>query len=190
MNELVDTTYCSIKDINTIQVRIKTEYLASADDPVFVRSTEDAYQVFKAIFATLDQSREHFIILALSRANEVRCYKVVTSGGKYFKLTDPRIVLRTALLLGAVGLVVCHNHPLGKLDFAAMDLEVTESLILGSTLLGVNFCDHIIYGEKEYNSLHTYIPELFGDKHSWDFDKKGTDLEMLGARRWRRRLNE
>ncbi len=143
-----DTIY-TIKSINAIQIRLKPEYLPAADEPLAIHNAAAAYEVLKGIYATLDQ--EHFIMLALNCVNEVRCYKVVTSGGQYFLSTDLCLIFRTALLLGAAGLVGHHNHPSEQLVPSDKDLMITETLVVAGQILNIEVCDHIIiYGEKDY----------------------------------------
>ena len=119
------------------------------------------YQVLKGIYATLDQDQEHFILLALNCVNEVRCYKVVASGGHYFVLVDLRLIFRTALLLGAEQLVVAHNHPSGRLVPSEEDLMLTQTLVMAGQLLDVAVYDHILYGESDYTSIREWQPKIF-----------------------------
>lgn len=126
----------------TIRIRAKvSESRARVQDP------ESVIGVLKTLLGDLDADQEHFIILTLNKANEVTGFKVVHSGGMDEALVDPRIVFRNALLMGATGLVLCHNHPSGRIDPSSEDRALTVKLKEGGKLLGVVIVDHIILGK-------------------------------------------
>ncbi len=162
----IETLYTT-KTIHSLQIRLSPKYLSSSNDRLYIHSPAAAYQVLKGIYANLDQDQEHFILLALNCVNEVRCYKVVASGGQYFVLTDLRLIFRAALLLGAEQLVVAHNHPSGRLVPSDDDLILTKTLVVAGQILDVAVYDHIIYGEKDYTSIREFQPKIF----------EGEDLE-------------
>ncbi len=156
----VETIYTT-KTVHSLQIRLSPKYLPISDDRLYIHSPAAAYQVLQGIYANLDQDQEHFILLALNSVNEVRCYKVVASGGHYLVSTDLRLIFRTALLLGATQLVVAHNHPSGWLVPSDDDLMLTKTLVVAGQILNIDVYDHIIYGEKDYTSIRQFQPKIF-----------------------------
>ena len=71
--------------------------------------------------AHLDADQEHFILLALDTRIVITGYKIASSGGMAGTVVDPRIVFRSALLLGAASILVAHNHPSGAATPRAED---------------------------------------------------------------------
>ncbi len=45
-----------------------------------------------------------------------------------------------------------HNHPSGDATPSKEDFEMTKALKKSSSLLGINFLDHIVIGNNNYTS--------------------------------------
>lgn len=81
----------------------------------------------------------------------------LSKGGITGTLVDVRLVLKTALEVGATGLILAHNHPSGTLKPSAADKELTKKLKLASESLDIKILDHLIVTETAYYS--------FADEH-------------------------
>ena len=57
---------------------------------------------------------------------------------------DPRTVFRTAVALGASGIVASHCHPSGDPSPSHEDIELTKRLKAAGDLLGIQLLDHVI----------------------------------------------
>lgn len=93
-----------------------------------------------------DNSREHFIAVYLDGRHSVVGYSVLT-GVANACYVHPREVFQPAILLGAVAVLVSHNHPSGSSDPSNEDNELTKALKNASEILGLKFLDHIIMGD-------------------------------------------
>jgi DNA repair protein RadC len=51
------------------------------------------------------------------------------------------------------GVIVCHNHPSGKLTPSAADKEVTQKIKDAGSTLDIKLLDHLIITEKSYFSF-------------------------------------
>jgi DNA repair protein RadC len=118
-----------------------------------VLSAPDADAVLRQIYADLDQDQEHFAILSLDAANQIRGYKVIHTGGATQSLVDTKVVFRTALLLGANGIIVAHNHPSGDSTPSPEDRAVTKRLVEAGRLVSVPVLDHLILVPGRYTSM-------------------------------------
>lgn len=112
-----------------------------------------AAAILKGIYNGLDADQEHFCVLALDNKNHVRAYKVLFSGSMTNSIVDPKIVFRTALLLGVTGIIIAHNHPAGDPEPSPEDHQITEQIAQGAALLNITFKDHIILGRNQYFSF-------------------------------------
>ena len=65
----------------------------------------------------------------------------------------PREVAKTALALGADGVVLAHNHPSGTVKPSQADLTLTRALQEALALIDVGVRDHIIVAQGKYLSM-------------------------------------
>jgi DNA repair protein RadC len=74
----------------------------------------------------------------------------------------PREVYGPALMLGAVRIVVAHNHPSGDPAPSAEDRMVTERLRQAGQLLGVEMLDHVVLGSERFYSFAEEATRVYG----------------------------
>ncbi|MDX1363763.1 RadC family protein [Arenibacter latericius] len=96
---------------------------------------------------------EEFWIVYLNNSNKVLLAKQQSKGGITGTLVDVRLVLKQALELGAVGLILAHNHPSGTLKPSEADKQITQKLKIASQALDIKVLDHIIITQKDYFSF-------------------------------------
>lgn len=65
---------------------------------------------------------------------------------------DIRIIMQTALLSHASGIILSHNHPSGNMVASSSDNALTSRLKKACELLDIRLLDHIILSESEYMS--------------------------------------
>jgi len=70
----------------------------------------------------------------------------MTRGLLNCSLVHPREVFRVAILAGASGVIVAHNHPSGDPTPSAEDRAVTRQLVEAGKLLDIPLYDHVIIG--------------------------------------------
>ena len=112
-----------------------------------------AFRVLMEYYNTLDADQEHFSILILDQKNRIRGLKTLFMGGENQVMIDKKVLFRTALLMGATGLILCHNHPSGESYPSNDDLKVTMDIKEGAKVLGLEILDHIVLGKNEFYSF-------------------------------------
>ena len=65
----------------------------------------------------------------------------------------PREVIRKALDIGAVALILVHNHPSGNAEPSRADIQITNRIAEAGRLLGIVVHDHVIVGREGHVSL-------------------------------------
>ncbi len=116
-----------------------------------INSSRDAFDLLRPKMGELEH--EEFWILYLNNANKVLHSSQLSKGGLTGTLVDVRIVMRQALEVGAVALVLAHNHPSGTLRPSEEDRKVTQKLKRASEVLDVKVLDHLIITQKDYFSF-------------------------------------
>jgi DNA repair protein RadC len=101
--------------------------------------------------------REHLIVFLLDARSQVKHFQVVSIGTLSASLVHPREVFRPAVVWGAAGIIVVHNHPSGDTSPSPDDRETTRRLARAGELLGIPLLDHIIIadGKTDFFSFKT-----------------------------------
>jgi DNA repair protein RadC len=101
-----------------------------------------------------DCDSEKMLIFYISSCNQIICYSTLTSGFVADVMVSPRHIIKNAILCGAVGVVVIHNHPSGKPDPSEMDYAIVEKLNGAFSYIdSLRLMDFIIVTQKEYWSM-------------------------------------
>ena len=112
------------------------------------RSAEEVQRLARAIYATLDADKEHFVLLAMNNKNRVNGFKVISTGSLTASLVHPREVWRAALHLCAAAVVFVHNHPSGDPAPSPEDIDITRRLKETGDMLGIRVLDHVVLGDQ------------------------------------------
>lgn len=101
----------------------------------------------------MDLPHEVFAVLFLNRANRIRHFEIISSGGMTGTVADPRIILKKALEEEAVSIILCHNHPSGNLNPSRADEEITRKINHAAKFFDIMLLDHIIVSTDGYFSF-------------------------------------
>jgi DNA repair protein RadC len=119
------------------------------DEPI--RGPGDVYRRLGPRMRDLPQ--EEFHALLLNTRHQVVREVTVTRGILDASLIHPREVFRAAVVEGAAGVVIVHNHPSGDPTPSAEDRAVTRQLGEAGRALGIPVLDHVIIGDGAWRSL-------------------------------------
>lgn len=122
-----------------------------AIDNVKISSSNSVFEVLQPILGELPH--EEFWILYLNNANKILEKFQISKGGITGTLVDVRITLKKALELGAVSLILAHNHPSGNLNPSEADKQLTQKLKTAAESMDIKILDHLIVTEKSYFSF-------------------------------------
>lgn len=100
-----------------------------------------------------DKNHEVFVAIFLSKSNRVISMETISTGGITSTIVDPRLILKKAVQVDAVGIILCHNHPSGNLKPSYSDESITLRIKEASRLLDIRILDHIIVSENGYFSF-------------------------------------
>jgi len=116
-----------------------------------ITSSSSVFELMQPIIGELPH--EEFWIVYLNNSNKVLQQSQLSKGGITGTLVDVRLVLKTALQIGAVGLILTHNHPSGTLKPSQADKQITQKLKKAGESLDIKVLDHVIITEKAYFSF-------------------------------------
>ena len=116
-----------------------------------ISSSHSVFELMQPIIG--DLPHEEFWIVYLNNSNKVLQKTQLSKGGITGTLVDIRLVLKNALQLGAVGIILVHNHPSGTLRPSEADKQLTQKLKNAGNSLDIKVLDHLIITEKAYFSF-------------------------------------
>jgi DNA repair protein RadC len=116
-----------------------------------ITQSKDAYELLQPIMGDLEH--EEFWILYLNNSNKVMHKAQLSKGGITGTLVDVRLIMKQALELGAVALILAHNHPSGTLKPSTADKQITQKVKQAGTALDVKVLDHLIITQRDYFSF-------------------------------------
>jgi len=128
--------------------RHKTEEQIEA--PI-INSSRDGYNIIKHKLEDLPY--EEFWILLLSRSNKVKSTHLISRGGITGTVVDVKIILKKAIENLASGLILVHNHPSGNMKPSQSDIDLTNKIRSGASLMDIHLLDHLIIGDGNYYSF-------------------------------------
>jgi DNA repair protein RadC len=116
-----------------------------------VSDSRTVYELLHPLMS--DLQHEEFWVLYLNQSNKVIDRWLAGKGGITSTLVDVRLVLKKALEVGAVSIILSHNHPSGKREPSAQDRELTERMQEAARTLDIKVLDHIIIADQKYFSF-------------------------------------
>ena len=124
------------------------------EDTVIQSKISSSKNVFDLMQPKLvDLPHEEFWVVYLDNANKVIDKQQISKGGLTSTLVDVRLIYKRAIELAAIGIIICHNHPSGKVDPSHSDIELTQQIKEAGITLNIKLLDHIIIGKKKYFSF-------------------------------------
>lgn len=138
----------------TIQAAFELARRSSGETHTKILNVSDsagAYRVLKPKLAHLDH--EEFWVLYLNNANGIVHESLLSKGGITGTLVDVRLLFKKALEVGAVAMILAHNHPSGMLIPSEADKALTRKIQEGARLMDLRILDHLILSRKDYFSF-------------------------------------
>lgn len=88
--------------------------------------------------------QEYFLALLLNNRGEVLGVHEAHIGAISEVSVDPKVVFSAALLAGATGIVLVHNHPSGAPEPSDLDKAITRQMHEAGKMLGIRVLDHVV----------------------------------------------
>jgi DNA repair protein RadC len=110
-----------------------------------------------------DLAQESIQIVTVNHKNKPIDRHLVFLGSETASLLHPSTVLRLALIDGATGFFLLHNHPSGDPTPSGADITITARVIHACLIVGLNMIDHVIVSRGGFYSFCENRPSMFGE---------------------------
>ena len=116
-----------------------------------VTSPEAVYLFMTNYVRIHEMAEEEVYVIALNSKSRILGLFMLSHGTVNCSLVSPRELFYRALLIGAVNVILVHNHPSLDTNPSNEDKNSTKRLKDAGELLGVKLLDHIIIGDGFYS---------------------------------------
>ena len=96
--------------------------------------------------------KECMIVCCVDTKCKPTIIEYVSIGTPDCALVDVKSIYISAILSGATGVILFHNHPSGSAEPSIQDDLITKKIKEAGKLLDIKLLDHIIVGDSEYYS--------------------------------------
>lgn len=125
--------------------------LEEATETTKITSSKKVFEIMQPVIG--DLPHEEFWVLYLNNSNKVIFKSQISKGGITGTVVDTRMVFKIALEHFATSIIICHNHPSGKLQASESDINLTKKLKTAGQTLDILVLDHLIITEFGYLSF-------------------------------------
>ena len=116
-----------------------------------IGASKDVYEFMQPLIGELRY--EEFWIIYLNNSNRILQKWRLSVGGMTGTAVDIRLVYKKAIEIYATAIILCHNHPSGKIQPSNADKHLTSKFKKASEILDVKLLDHLIIAENAYFSF-------------------------------------
>ena len=129
----------------------KRRMMEDCQDITQFRTGADVLRFMTPHLQTL--THEKSWVMLLNNNARLLHFAQLSTGGLTETTVDVRMLLEKALLHGATGFSLVHNHPSGNLKPSRYDEELTQRVNRAAQAVNVRMIDHVIVTEGDYYSF-------------------------------------
>jgi len=126
-----------------------------------ITNPKDVFFLTKNIHSQLSES---LIIFYLNSSGEILEQKRIKTNGHEIIFSQAQI-FSPSLNNKAKFVILCHNHPSGKLNPSDDDIRTTKEIVKAGKILGVPLIDHVIVSKRGYYSIMLKSKVLLAADH-------------------------
>ena len=134
-------------------ILLKEKSINYGEDRKKMSSPREVISLMNEVFSCSSLAEEYLYLLCLDTKCHLLGVFEVTHGTVDSSLVSPREVYQRALLCGACGIILVHNHPSGDPAPSKEDIKATERIRESGKILNIPLQDHIIIGENDFFSF-------------------------------------
>lgn len=118
-----------------------------------ITSPDNAVRTVNDIFHLNKLAEEHVYMIAVDQRSKPIGMFCVSAGTVSMSICNPREIFIRALLCGAVGIIIMHNHPSGDPTPSEEDIKTAKMITKAAGIMKIEMLDFIIVGSESYYSF-------------------------------------
>ena len=149
-----------IGKVKAIQIKALCELATRINNPINnpnirIKMPKDVADLFMQEFR--NEKQEKLKMILLNTKNEVVKNIDIKTGSINEIQVRPAEILKEVIKEEVNKFILIHNHPSGDSTPSKADFDLTERIEKCSSLLKLNFLDHIVIGKDNYKSIKSLI---------------------------------
>ena len=116
-----------------------------------INSPQAVTNMLNTVFHLNKQAEEHVYMIAVNVKNKILGVFEISHGSVDQSICEPREIFIRALLCGASGIILAHNHPSGDTTPSNEDAKIYQRIKESGKLIGINLLDSIIVGDTYFS---------------------------------------
>ena len=128
-----------------------------------VKRMDDPDQIVRmmvSVYKMSEKAEEYMYMLTMNKKCDITGVFMIGKGDVSTCTCSVRDTMTRALLAGASGIVLVHNHPSGDPTPSDLDMAVTKRIATVGAMLQIELLDSLIIGNDMYVSLHEQQPDV------------------------------
>jgi len=143
------TTYRTELDENQHNTLVKEN---SCNCPVdSLNNPQSVEKMLNTVFRLNRQAEEYVYMIALNTRSKPLGIFEISHGTVNSSICNPRDIFIKALLCGATGIILAHNHPSGNVIPSEKDMEIYNRVKEAGKIININVLDNIIIGNGYFS---------------------------------------
>lgn len=118
-----------------------------------MNNPEKIYMMMQQLLHMGELAEEHCYMVALNSSYRILGIFFLSKVTVSLSPISPREIFMRAMLIGAVQIILCHNHPSGNTAPSDSDMGLTRHIKEAGKLLNICLTDHIIIVKDSYLSF-------------------------------------
>ena len=112
---------------------------------------QSVMEMLNNVFRLNKQAEEYVYMIALNTKCKPLGVFEISHGTANQSICNPREIFIKALLCGATGIILAHNHPSGNTTPSKDDMTVYERTKKAGEIIGVDLLDNLVIGDGYFS---------------------------------------
>ena len=113
----------------------------------------DAYRKSLEVFRLDKKAEEYCVMFCLDTINNAIGAFLISKGTINLTSISIADIIKRAILCNSKRIILVHNHPSGSTEPSKHDIAATKKINDACNLMGIDFLDHLIIGDKQFKSI-------------------------------------
>lgn len=123
-----------------------------------IKCVEDSVKLFRGLIPEEKiDLKEFFLVALLSRNNQILGVSVIGIGATNGVCVGIKEIFQLAIKTNSSSIILCHNHPSGKLLPSDFDIALTKKVKEACAFCEIALLDHIILSREGF---YSFIDEI------------------------------